>query len=81
VLISTVPGCAGAGVSEVNQAPRQCTGHVEGSEAFIECSDGSHFQAPAKGGIGYGFDMRGHDLDAYVSVVDGKYFVSASPAR
>jgi hypothetical protein len=59
-----------------------CSGHDNGGpEAFIDCPDGSHFQAPAAGGIALGFDRLGHDLDAYVKVVDGKYFVSSSPAR
>ena len=55
---------------EINSAAQECSAHVEGGQAFIDCSDGSHFQSPASGGIAYGFDQRGHDLEAYVSVTD-----------
>ena len=59
-------------------APRKSVrARVEGGQAFIDCSDGSHFQSPASGGIAYGFDRRGHDLEAYVSVTDGNILSAA----
>jgi hypothetical protein len=66
----------------VSGGAQVCPARVYEVEAFIDCPDGSHFQAPAGGGIALGFDRLGHDLDAYVTVVgDGKYLVNSSPAR
>ena len=62
---------------EINSAAQECSARVEGGQAFIDCSDGSHFQSPASGGIAYGFDRRGHDLEAYVSVTDGNILSAA----
>ena len=58
--------------------PTQCTFRPEGEEVFVDCSDNSHFQAPVQGGIAYGFDRRGNDLDAYVTLRDGHYSIVAS---
>jgi hypothetical protein len=58
-----------------------CSAQVEGEQVFIDCADGSHFEAPARGGRANGFDRRGNDLDAYVTLSDGRYSVSASGGR
>jgi hypothetical protein len=68
---------------QITRAGQECSADVGEDRAFIDCPDGSRFQSPVKGGIAYGYDRVGEELQAYVSVIDGKYFVSSPspPAR
>jgi hypothetical protein len=63
------------GGSTAAQATVQCAFHPEVEQVFVDCSDGSHFQAPINGGAAIGFDGRGHDFDAYVSLTNGRYSI------
>lgn len=58
-----------------------CSARPGGEEVFIDCADGSHFEAPAGGGMAYGFDRRGNDLDAGVTLSNGRYSVEVLPPR
>lgn len=62
-------------IDSARSGPAECTFQPEGEEVFVDCSDGSHFQAPSRGGVASGFDRRGRDLDATVTLTDGRYSI------
>jgi len=81
-ILLSLSACAPVTATQGLSGPGQlCSARAYEIEAFIDCPNGSHFQAPAGGGMAVGFDRQGRDLEAYVTVVDGKYFVSATPMR
>jgi hypothetical protein len=66
-------------VATAQAAPIECSFRAEGEDVFIECTDGSYFEAPRSGGVAFGFDRRGRPLSAEVRLTDGRYSIFIEP--